>query len=103
ALNSFVVLFGIIIAESIWGIAGMFLAIPILAIFKIIFDNVADLHPYGFFLGEDTASTPLFEKYYNRYIYRKKPKDEELTKEMQTEEQNHEENETSDEDEIDKS
>ncbi len=27
ALNSFVVLFGIVIAESIWGIAGMFLAI----------------------------------------------------------------------------
>lgn len=103
ALNSFVVLFGIIIAESIWGIAGMFLAIPILAIFKIIFDNVADLHPYGFFLGEDTAPTPLFEKYYNRYIYRKKPKDEELPKALQTEEQNHEENETSDEDEIDKS
>src|SRR5690606_39373618 len=55
ALNSFVVLFGIVIAESIWGIAGMFLAIPILAIFKIIFDNVEGLRPYGFVLGEDSA------------------------------------------------
>lgn len=92
SLNSFVVLFGIVVAESIWGIAGMFLAIPILAIFKIIFDNVEGLRPYGFLLGEDSAPTPLFEKYYNKYIYRRKPKDEELPRALQTEEQNHEEN-----------
>ena len=90
ALNSFVVLFGIVIAESIWGIAGMFLAIPVLAILKIIFDNVEGLRPYGFVLGEDNAPTPLFEKYYDRYIYRKKPKDKDLPKVLQTEAQNHE-------------
>ena len=95
ALNSFVVLFGIVIAESIWGIAGMFLAIPVLAILKIIFDNVEGLRPYGFVLGEDNAPTPLFEKYYDRYIYRKKPKDEELPKVLQTEAQNHEEGKSS--------
>lgn len=95
ALNSFVVLFGIVIAESIWGIAGMFLAIPVLAILKIIFDNVEGMRPYGFVLGEDNAPTPLFEKYYDRYIYRKKPKDEELPKVLQTEAQNHEEGKSS--------
>jgi len=88
SLNSFVVLFGIVIAESIWGIAGMFLAIPVLAIFKIIFDNVEGMRPYGFVLGEDNEPTPLFEKYYDRYIYRKKPKDSDLPKALQTEEQN---------------
>ncbi len=90
SLNSFVVLFGIVIAESIWGIAGMFLAIPILAIFKIIFDNVDGLRPYGFVLGEDNAPTPLFEKYYDRYLYRKKPKDSDLPPALQSEEKNHE-------------
>lgn len=89
SLNSFVVLFGIVIAESIWGIAGMFLAIPILAIFKIIFDNVEGLRPYGFVLGEDNAPTPIFEKYYDRYINRKKPKDSDLPKDLQSEERNH--------------
>lgn len=74
SLNSFVVLFGIIIAQSIWGIAGMFLAIPILAITKIIFDNVDDLRPYGFFLGEDDQTTPLFEEYYGKIFRRKKVK-----------------------------
>lgn len=93
ALNSFVVLFGIVIAESIWGIAGMFLAIPVLAIFKIIFDNVDGLRPYGFVLGEDNAPTPLFEKYYDKYLYRRKPKEEELPEDLQTEEENHEEDE----------
>lgn len=97
ALNSFVVLFGIVIAESIWGIAGMFLAIPVLAILKIIFDNVEGMRPYGFVLGEDNAPTPLFEKYYDRYIYRKKPKDKDLPKVLQTEAQNHEEGKSSEE------
>lgn len=91
SLNSFVVLFGIVAAESIWGIAGMFLAIPILAILKIIFDNVDGLRPYGFVLGEEDAPTPLFEKYYDRYFYRKKPSDNVLPKALQTEEQNHQE------------
>ena len=49
----------------------------------------------GFVLGEDNAPTPLFEKYYDRYIYRKKPKDEELPKVLQTEAQNHEEGKSS--------
>lgn len=91
SLNSFVVLFGIIAAESIWGIAGMFLAIPILAILKIVFDNVEGLRPYGFVLGEDNQPTPLFEKYYDRYFYRKKPTDEVLPEALQTEEENHQE------------
>lgn len=91
SLNSFVVLFGIIVAESIWGIAGMFLAIPILAILKIVFDSVGDLRPYGFLLGEENAPTPLFEKYYDRYFYRKKPKNADIPRPFQSEEKNHEE------------
>ncbi len=90
-VNSFIVLFGIIVAESIWGIAGMFLAIPLLAISKIIFDKVEGMRPYGFLLGEDDAPTPLFEKYYNKYLYRKKPAGSELPRALQTEEENHKE------------
>lgn len=64
SLNAFVVFFGLIVAESIWGIAGMFLAIPTLAILKVVFDAVLDLRPYGFLLGEDDQLTPIFDKYY---------------------------------------
>lgn len=74
-VNSFMVFVGLIIAESIWGIAGMFLAIPILAILKIIFDHVKDLKPVGFLLGEEEAVRPMFEKYYNKYFYNKQDDD----------------------------
>jgi predicted PurR-regulated permease PerM len=31
----------------IWGISGMFLSIPVIAIIKIIFDRVESLQPWG--------------------------------------------------------
>lgn len=68
-VNSFMVFVGLIIAEAIWGVAGMFLAIPILAIVKIICDEVKDLQPIGFLLGEEEQVRPMFEKYYKKYFY----------------------------------
>ena len=37
-----------------WGISGMLLAIPTLAIMKIICDRVDSLRPWGYLLGEET-------------------------------------------------
>jgi predicted PurR-regulated permease PerM len=42
----------IVIGETIWGIAGMVLAIPLLGIAKIICDHVEALKPYGYLIGE---------------------------------------------------
>lgn len=50
ALFSFI---GIIIGEQFWGISGMFLCIPALAIIKIILDRVDGLQPWGKLLGEE--------------------------------------------------
>ncbi len=50
ALFSFI---GIIIGEHLWGIAGMFLCIPAIAILKIIFERVEGLQPWGKLLGEE--------------------------------------------------
>jgi hypothetical protein len=36
----------------IWGITGMFLSIPVIAVLKIIFDRVESLKPWGILLGE---------------------------------------------------
>jgi len=47
-------LFSIIIilaGNALWGISGMFLSLPLLAIIKIIFDNIESLNPWGFLLG----------------------------------------------------
>jgi predicted PurR-regulated permease PerM len=53
-LNALVVVLGVIAGEMIWDISGMFLAIPVLAIVKIVFDRVTDLKPWGLLLGDET-------------------------------------------------
>ncbi|MDP2337887.1 MAG: AI-2E family transporter [Bacteroidota bacterium] len=48
-------LFSIIVVlagNTIWGISGMFLSIPLLAIVKLIFDHIEPYKPWGFLLGD---------------------------------------------------
>lgn len=52
-VNSLFAMMAIIIGEMTWGISGMFLAIPILAIVKIVFDRISELKAWGFLLGEE--------------------------------------------------
>ncbi|MDQ2718596.1 MAG: AI-2E family transporter [Bacteroidota bacterium] len=52
-INPFITLIGVIVGEMIWGIPGMFLSIPTIAIAKIIFDRVETLEPWGMLLGDD--------------------------------------------------
>ena len=51
-INALFAFIGIIIGEMIWGISGMFLCIPYLAMLKIIFERVDGLTPWGILLGE---------------------------------------------------
>jgi predicted PurR-regulated permease PerM len=55
-LNALISFIGIILGEMIWGLSGMFLSIPIIAIFKIIFDRIESLKPWGYLLGGDYES-----------------------------------------------
>jgi len=52
-INALFSFLGIIIGEHLWGIAGMFLCIPAIAIIKIIFERVNGLQPWGKLLGEE--------------------------------------------------
>jgi predicted PurR-regulated permease PerM len=42
----------LVVGELVWGIPGMVLALPMLGITKVIFDNIEPLKPYGFLVGE---------------------------------------------------
>jgi predicted PurR-regulated permease PerM len=42
----------VIAGNAFWGIPGMFLSIPILAIIKLICDHIEPLKPWGFLLGD---------------------------------------------------
>jgi predicted PurR-regulated permease PerM len=50
-INAFVSIMGIIVGGAAAGISGMFLAIPLLAILKIIFEKIESLEPWGYLMG----------------------------------------------------
>jgi predicted PurR-regulated permease PerM len=68
-INAFISIIGIIIGGAVAGISGMFLAIPIIAVLKVIFDRIECLEPWGYLMGDDLPKTytwrniklPLFD------------------------------------------
>lgn len=52
-INAFITVLGVIIGESVWGIPGTFLAIPVIAIAKIVFDRIEPLKPWGLLFGDE--------------------------------------------------
>lgn len=62
-INALITVLGVIIGEMIWGIPGMFLSIPVIAVLKIIFDRVESLKSWGIILGdEDKKQNKLAKK-----------------------------------------
>ena len=51
-LNPVAVLVGVMVWWALWGVAGAFVAVPIVATLKIVADRVEALKPLGEFLGE---------------------------------------------------
>ena len=52
-INPLITVLGVVLGEMIWGISGMFLSIPVIAVLKIIFDRVESLKSWGILLGEE--------------------------------------------------
>jgi predicted PurR-regulated permease PerM len=52
-INAFVSIVAVLLGGAAWGIPGLFLSIPFVAILKIIFDRVENLKPWGRLLGDD--------------------------------------------------
>lgn len=51
-INALFSIIVVIAGNALWGIPGMFLSIPILAIVKLIFDHIESMKPWGFLLGD---------------------------------------------------
>ena len=51
-INALFSIIVVIAGNALWGIPGMFLSIPLLAIIKLIFDHIEPLKPWGFLLGD---------------------------------------------------
>ena len=52
-INALVSLFGVFIGGALAGIPGMFLSLPIIAVFKIIFDHTEQFKKWGILFGDD--------------------------------------------------
>lgn len=60
----------VLLGGELWGVAGMFLSIPAVAILKIIFDRIEDLKPWGKLLGDEVPTRHKGQIWIRR---RKKP------------------------------
>lgn len=58
-INALVSIIIVLLGGAIWGVSGMFLSIPFIAVLKIIFDRVEGLKPWGKILG---TQVPVFHK-----------------------------------------
>ena len=52
-INGLAAVVGVLVGNAVGGIAGMFLALPAMAILKIIFERVDSLRPWATLLGDD--------------------------------------------------
>ena len=69
ALFSIIVVF---IGNALWGVPGMFLSIPLLAIVKLICDNIEPLKPWGFLLGDTMPPLIKIKPFINKIIKKSK-------------------------------
>ena len=59
-INALISIIGVLIGGALWGVSGMFLSIPLIAILKVIFDHIEPLKPWGFLLGNIVPTASKF-------------------------------------------
>lgn len=59
-INALVSMVVVVIGGAVWGVSGMILSIPLVAIVKVICDQIEILKPWGFLLGDIVPTTSRF-------------------------------------------
>ena len=62
SINGLVAIIALLLGSALWGLAGMALSLPTVAILKVVFDAVPELKPYAYVLGEPDHERLRFEK-----------------------------------------
>lgn len=52
SVNALISIIVVLLGGTLWGLSGMFLSIPFVAVLKIIFDRIDELKPWGKLLGD---------------------------------------------------
>jgi predicted PurR-regulated permease PerM len=53
-INALATIIGIITGSALWGIPGTFMAVPIMAVMKVAFEEIEPLRPFAILMGDDT-------------------------------------------------
>lgn len=51
SINPFIAIIALIIGGELWGISGMILFVPLLGILRVVFEEIPELRPVGYLLG----------------------------------------------------
>lgn len=77
-MNALATIVGVICVSALWGIPGTFLAIPLLAMMKAVFEEIEPLQPYALLMGDDeqvrSTSKPMLQKLRNTVIRKRSTK-----------------------------
>lgn len=71
-VNALVTIIGVVIGGTLIGLPGIFLALPVIAILKIIFDRIEDLKPWGMIMGDDTERGEIYRRIEKINLIRKR-------------------------------
>jgi predicted PurR-regulated permease PerM len=77
SINALASMIGVIIGGTIAGISGMFLAIPVLAMLKVIFESTKGLEPYGYLISDEIPKSFNWTKIRLMYNQKARLKEEE--------------------------
>jgi predicted PurR-regulated permease PerM len=61
-INALTSIVGVITGSALWGLPGTFMAMPILAVLKVVFEEVEPLRPFAVLMGDDTDEGKSFSK-----------------------------------------
>jgi predicted PurR-regulated permease PerM len=65
-INALMSIIVVLLGNALWGVSGMFLSIPFVAVLKIMFDRIDDLKPWGKLLGDNIPTHHVGEMWRNR-------------------------------------
>jgi predicted PurR-regulated permease PerM len=65
-INALISIVVVLLGNQLWGVSGMFLSIPFVAVLKIIFDRIDVLKPWGKLLGDNVPTRHIGQRWRSR-------------------------------------
>jgi predicted PurR-regulated permease PerM len=65
-INALTAIVGVITGSALWGLPGTFMAMPILAVMKVVFEEAEPLRPFAILMGDDTEVKSLSKPVLNK-------------------------------------